>query len=109
MMLGREKMNKYKVFLNGSNFWMKTESQPKLMGLYTTRFLEADTSELAETCAIRLIRGDAKLRESVIDDKSDPPMIHAEEVVLLQTFEGTEPPDSGYTFFFYDEESTGKG
>jgi hypothetical protein len=78
------------------------------MGFYTTRFLEADTPELAENRAAQLIRGDAKLREAVINDRSDPPMIHAEEIVLLQTFEGIEPPGSGYTFFFYDDESRGE-
>lgn len=87
---------------------MKTDGQPKLMGFYTTRFLEADTPELAEDFAVQLIRRDAKLREAVINDKCDPPMIHAEEVVLLKTFDGIEPPGSGYTFFFYDEESRGK-
>lgn len=100
-------MNKYKVLLNGSNFWMKIDSQTKLMGFYTTRYLEADTPELAEEFAVQLIRADAKLREAVVNDKSDPPMIHAEEVILLQTFEGTEPPGSGYTYF-YDDESQGK-
>ena len=101
-------MNKYKVLLTGRNLWMNIDSQPKLMGFYTTRFLEADTPELAEDCAVQLIRGDAKLRESAINDKADPPMIHAEEVVLLQTFEGIEPPGSGYTFYIYDDESRGK-
>jgi hypothetical protein len=101
-------MNKYKVLLNGRNFWMNIDNQPKLMGFYTTRFLEADTPELAENRAAQLIRGDAKLREAVINDRSDPPMIHAEEIVLLQTLEGIEPPGSGYTFFFYDDESRGE-
>lgn len=101
-------MNKYKVLLNGRNFWMNIDSQPKLMGFYTTRYLEGDTPELAEDCAVQLIREDPKLRGSVINDKDDPPMIHVEEVVLLRTFEGTEPPGSGYTFYIYDDENRGE-
>ena len=101
-------MNKYKVSLNGRNFWMEIDGQPKLMGFYTTRFLEADTPELAEHFAVQIVRGDTKLREAVINDKSDPPTIHAEEVVMLQTFEGINLPGAGYTFFFYEDESEGK-
>lgn len=84
------------------------EGQPKLVGFYTTRFVEAETPEKAEDLAVQLIRGDAKLHEAVVNDKSDPPMIYAEEVVLLETFEGNMTPGAGYTFFLYDDETQGK-
>jgi hypothetical protein len=85
---------------------MKVDGQPKLMGFYTTRFVEAETLEKAEDLAVQLVREDAKLREAVINEESDHPAIHAQEIVILQTFEGIELPGSGYTL--YEEESQGK-
>jgi hypothetical protein len=82
------------------------DGEPKLMGFYTTRFDQAETPEEAEDLAVKLIRGDNKLREAVINDKSDPPMIYAEEVVVVETFEGNKPPGGGYCF--YEDESKGK-
>ena len=98
-------MKKYKVFLNGKNFWMKADGQPKLKGFYTTRFVEADTPEKAENLAVQLIREDPKLRKAVINEKTDPPMIYAEDIELLRTFEGVRVPGAGYTF--YEEETEG--
>lgn len=46
-------MDKYKVLLNGRSFWIDTEGQPKLMGFYTTRFVEAETPEKAEDFAVQ--------------------------------------------------------
>ena len=83
------------------------DGQPKIMGFYTTRFVEAETPEKAEDLAVQQVRGDDKLRKTVINDKSDPPMIYAEEIVMLETFEGIKLPGTGYTFF-YDDETQGK-
>lgn len=83
------------------------DGQPRIMGFYTTRFVEAETPEKAEDLAVRQIRGDDKLRKAVINDKSDPPMIYAEEIEMLETFEGIKLPGTGYTFF-YDDETQGK-
>ena len=101
-------MNKYKVLLNGRNFWTNMDGQLKLMGFYTTRFVEAETPEKAEELAVQLVREDAKLRDAVINDKSDPPMIYVEEIVMLETFDGNKTPGAGYTFFLYDDEAQGK-
>lgn len=46
-------MDKYKVLLNGRSFWIDTEGQPKLMGFYTTRFVEAETPEKVEDFAVQ--------------------------------------------------------
>jgi hypothetical protein len=83
------------------------DGQPRIMGFYTTRFVEAETPEGAEDLAVQQIRGDDKLRKTVINDKSDPPMIYAEEIIMLETFEGIKLPGTGYTFF-YDDETRGK-
>src|SRR5688572_14762202 len=96
-------MNKYKVFINGRNFWMEANGQSKLMGFYTTRFVEADTPENAENLAVDLVRTDAELRKAITNEKSNPPMIYAKDIELLQTSEGVRLPGAGYTF--YEEES----
>src|SRR5262249_3495130 len=101
----RNRVNKYKVFLNGRNFWTHEDGQPKLMGIYTTRFVEADTPEMAEDAAVQLIREDGKLRKAVINDKSYPPMIYAEEIVMLETFDGIKLPGTGSVF--NEDESQG--
>src|SRR5262249_24035175 len=99
-------MKKYKVFLNGRNFLMEADGQPKKMGFYTTRFVEAETPENAENIAVELVRNDAELRKAVKNEKPDPPTIYAEEIALLQSFEGILVPGTGYTF--YEEECEGK-
>lgn len=92
-------MNKYRVFLNGRNFWMKVDRQPKRMGFYTTRFVEADLPEEAESLAVQLIRKDTKLQKVVHNKKSDPPMIYLEGIALLKSFKGIKLPGTGYVFY----------
>jgi len=77
---------------------MEADGQPKQMGFYTTRFVEADTSENAENLAVQLIREETTLRQAAINEKSDPPIIYAEDIELLETFEGGSMPGTGYTF-----------
>ncbi len=86
---------------------MKVDGQPKRMGFYTTRFVEADTPEEAESQAVQLVREDSKLREAVHNEKSDPPMIYLEEIGILESFEGINLPGTGYTF--YEEKKKVKG
>jgi hypothetical protein len=69
---GFNAMKKYKVFLNGKNFWIKADGHPKKMGFYTTRFVEADTPESAENLAVELVRKDAGLRKAVKNEKVRP-------------------------------------
>lgn len=61
-------------------------------GFYTTRFVEPATPEKAEDFAVQLVREDADLRKAVVNEKSDPPMIYAEEIERLESFEGVKLP-----------------
>ncbi len=84
---------------------MKVDRQPKRMGFYTTRFVEADLPDEGETLAVQLIREDSKLRKIVHNKKSDPPMIYLEGIALLKSFKGIKLPGTGYMFY---EEKRGK-
>lgn len=91
-------MNKYKVVAHGRNVWMSVDGQPKLMGFSAPRFLEADTPQLAGDAVVQLIREDNKLRESVINDKTDPPVIDVEEVIAMEGFQEVQIPGVAYFF-----------
>ena len=73
------------------------------MGFYTTRFVEADSSESAELLAVDLLRRDKKLR-SVLNPRSDPPRIFAEEIDAIQA-DAVPEIAPGYTFFPADDAS----
>jgi hypothetical protein len=85
------------VVLNGQNFLLRVEGEVCRMGFYTTRFVEADDERAAEVAAVDLIRADPKL-QVVTNDRSDPPMIYADEVVEVA---GPDPeyPNAGYAFY----------
>ena len=79
------------------NFWLKLEGEPQRLGFYTTRFVEARNSEAAEATAVQVVREDPKLQRT-LNDRSDPPMIFAEEVSEVVERD-PEYPNTGYTFF----------
>ena len=94
---------KYKVLVRGENFLMNLDGKNQRLGFYTTRFVEAQNEEGAEEKAIALLRDDPKLRSSVLNDQSDAPVMFAEEIVELTSFDGLKMPGTG--FVFYPKES----
>ena len=46
-----------------------------------------------------ILRGDPKLAKGVLNVKSDPPMMYAEEVEELDSFEGFPLPGTGFVFY----------
>lgn len=73
------------------------------VGFYTSRFVEAESEEEAENKAMDMWRNDPKLIKSVLNKKSDSPMMYTEEIEELRSFKGH--PISGTGFAFYDEEA----
>jgi len=67
------------------------------MGFYTTRFVQADSSESAELLAVDLLRQDKKLR-SILNWRSDLPRIFAEEIGAVHADDVPEIAP-GYAFF----------
>ncbi len=92
-------MKKYKVFVRGENFLMNLSGAPQKLGFYTTRFVEAANEEAAEYAVMDLLRADPKLVKSVLNEGSDPPMMYAEEVEELKSFNGFLAPGTGFTFY----------
>ena len=98
-------MKKFRVLLRGENFLLKSEESVKRLGFYTTRFVEAPDKDGAEKCAVESIRKDDRLQECVLNDQSDPPMLFAEEIDEISSFEtGKDQSLGGYTF--YDDDAT---
>lgn len=90
-------MAEWRVLLNGRNFLLEFEGEPKRLGFYTTRFVEAQNPEAAEMAAVQMVREDSTLQQ-VLNDPSDSPMIYAEEVTEA-TRQNSEYPNTGYTFY----------
>ena len=92
-------MRKYWVFLRGENFFLKVEEEVKRMGFYTTRFLVAADEGQTEERAVKSLREDENLRKAIVNDRSDPPLLFAEEIEELSSFDGVENPSQGLVFF----------
>jgi len=92
----------WKVYLNGRNFLINFDRTPTRLGFYATRYVTADDSQSAEDSAVQCIRDE--LRDIVLNDKADSPMIYAEEVVQIGP-EDDRPAGSGFTY--YSEQESG--
>lgn len=73
-------MTTYLVRLKGQNFLMGSDGGPRKMGFYTTRLVDAENPKRAETLALEYLRSDARLRNTVLNKASDPPMIDLDSV-----------------------------
>ena len=92
-------MKKFKVFVRGENFLIALDDVEQKLGWYTTRYVEAQNEEAAEHIVMDILRGDSKLAKGVLNDKSDPPMMYAEEVEEIDSFEGLPLPGTGFAFY----------
>src|SRR5882724_365041 len=85
-------MPKYRILLNGRNFWMNLENTFGRFGFFTWRYVEAPTPEEAERLAVDVVRGEETLRSAALNASSDPPTIYVEEIDELESFDGITPP-----------------
>ena len=94
-------MNHYRVFLKGQNFLLNVDGTPKRLGFFTTRFVQANNRDGAELLAVDLIRSDTWLRNSVLNERSDPPKIFAEEIDIV---DANDVPEvlAGFSYFPMD-------
>jgi hypothetical protein len=94
---------KYLVLVHGRNFrlaWQeRRRSVTKITGFYTTRCVVAADPADAERQAIELIRTDSKLRRSVRNSSTDPPLMFVNEIREVDSFAPLRAPGSGYAFF----------
>jgi hypothetical protein len=92
-------MKKFRVFLRGENFFLRLEGEARRYGFYTTRFVEAEDENAAEQRAIELLRQHGPLRDALLNDTNDPPMLFTEEIEELASFEDVENPSPGLAFY----------
>jgi hypothetical protein len=97
-------MKQYKVFINGTNFLVKFSGQAKKVGFYTTRFVRAADAKAAENMAVQMLRDQKSLREAVLNDRSDPPVMHVEKIFEAELFgDEAEPRQVGLVWYAEDE------
>ena len=73
-------MATYLVCLSGKNFLADDDGIPKKKRFRYTRLVEAENQNRAEAIARELISNDPRLG-NILNEKSDPPVIHLESVV----------------------------
>jgi hypothetical protein len=114
-------MRKFEVCIRGMNFLIKTDNKVKKTGLiktdnkvkktgfYAARFIEANDMSTAVQIATDSFR--AELKDIVLNDKSDPPVMNVEEVEEVYYFQDNMVvgdkvvPGKG---FLWDEEEFGR-
>ena len=75
------------------------------MGFYTTQYVEAENQGIAERKAVELIQNDEKLNQVVLNDPDNPPVLSAEKVLKLDSFEGVNHHGAGYSFYRYADDT----
>ncbi len=93
---------KFKILVEGQNYIVDLDNVLQKCGFFTTRFIEATNSSEAENIALRLIRNE--LKEIVLNDRNDPPMIFFDEIVEVPSFEDNAVPGFGFTWFKEEEQ-----
>jgi len=78
-------MRKFEICVKGRNFLIKEDDEAKKFGFYAARFIEAHDSSTAAKIAMDSFR--AELKNIVMNDESDPPMMSVVEVREVYFFE----------------------
>ena len=87
----------YRCSICGENFPGKLLDQDELVGFYTTRYVEADTSAQAELAVLELLHNDSSL-ELPPEHRSQDAKVYFEEIdeVPMDT---EQKPNAGFVFF----------
>lgn len=73
-------MTTYLVCLNGRNFLIDGKEGPRKRKFRSTRLVEAENKNLAETLARKLISNDPRILNFVLNEGSDLPVIYLESI-----------------------------
>ena len=87
----------FRVFLRGENFLLESEGAVRRFGFYTTQFVKASNEAEAERLAVEALCQSDRLR--VLNDRSDPPMLFAEEIAALSSIDAVESREPGLVFY----------
>ena len=92
-------MNKYRALINGENFLLNFDGQLQKVGFYVTRVVYVQNPAEAELAAVNLVREDSRLKDNVLNERDDPPMLYADETEEIEESEGEENVDTGFSWF----------
>lgn len=87
----------FRCLIRGDNFPGKLIGQKKLIGFYTTRYVEADSPEQAELLAVEQLRNDPDL-EVPSEYRTQDARVFLEEIDEISS-EAERAPNKGFTFF----------
>ena len=73
-------MTTYLVCLKGKKFLIDSDEGPKKKQFRSTRLVEAENRNLAETIARELISNDLRIKKFALNEEPDPPVIYLESV-----------------------------
>lgn len=90
---------KFIVMLEGSNFIFDDGGRPARLGFVTTLHIVARTAEEAESRAIRQVREDPTLNDSIVNARSNPPRIEVTRHFEVESFTSDRSADLGYIFY----------
>ena len=73
-------MTTYLVCLSGRNFLIDSKEGPRKKKFRSTRLVESENKNLAESYARELISNDPRIQNFVLNEASDPPVIYLESI-----------------------------
>jgi hypothetical protein len=79
------------------------DGQIQKLGFYVTRVIGAENPAEEENAAVDLIREDARLKDSVLNDRDDPPMLYAEEIEEIETSDAEKNVNTGFAWYHAGE------
>ena len=96
-------MATYLVRLKGKNFLIDGAEGPKKKRFRSTRLVEAENQNQAETTARELISNDPSLQNCVLNEASDPSMIYLESISEISAT-AYDAQNRAQSFFWENED-----
>jgi hypothetical protein len=92
-------MPTYRVLINRRNFLLTIDGHRRLHGFYQTVFLEAPDPDAAEKEAIGLVEANQDLQTMVLNDRTDPPMLHIDRLEEIAASSRPAAQPTGRTYY----------
>ena len=94
-------MTWFHIFLRGEHFLIQRDGKEEWLGFYKNIYLEAASTDEAETLAIRRLSSDPEFRLSVRNPPDQPPALNIEETTEIEA----DPALKDSDFVFFPDES----
>ena len=94
---GLRAVNRYYILIEGENLLVNLDGKLGRYGFFTSRLLCANDAADAEIKAFEIIKNE--LSPLVLNDLSDPPNMHASEILEIESFGEASVPGSGFTWY----------